>query len=681
MGAAFSEAVGRPDALGHRVAETLAKLLGAACVVAVFGDDGTLESASAHADDPGLCEALVAEAPRSFSDGSLAGLRQIQQERRIIARTAADPTLLPAQRALLARFGLDRFLTAPLAVRGRVFGLIVAVGGPGAPLGPGSEETLVEVVNLAALALDGARLLDRALRESREREAAERRLEESTRAQEILFEDSPVPMLVLDPETLEILEANEAASGFYGYGHGGLAGVSLTALMPPSERTAAGDRIRSGDRSTHWTGSVRNVRRDGSPVDVDLNSLAIVRRGRPERLLVVRDVTKERRLAEQFRQAQKMEAVGRLAGGVAHDFNNLLTVILTYSRTLADGLPETDPARADLVEIRKAGERAAALTRQLLAFSRQQALEPRVLDLNDLLENLDRMLRRLIGEDIELTVVSGARRSAMRADPGQIEQVVMNLVVNARDATSRGGRLTLETAEVELDETFAREHLGVRPGPYVMLAVSDNGAGMDRATQARIFEPFFTTKEPGKGTGLGLATVFGIVQQSGGAIYVYSEPGKGTTFKLYFPVVDEEAESLQRPPRSAAEGGTETVLLVEDEDAVRAAVSGILRRAGYQVVEAQNAGEALLVAERHPSPIHLLLTDVVMPHVSGPELAKRLAARLPGLRTLCMSGYTGEAVQNHRLLGASVPFLQKPITPDSLLQKVREVLVRPSGAA
>jgi CheY-like chemotaxis protein len=330
--------------------------------------------------------------------------------------------------------------------------------------------------------------------------------------------------------------------------------------------------------------------------------------------------------------------------------------------------------RDEVEQIRKAAVRAADLTRQLLTFSRQQVVEPKIVDLNDILVNMDKMLQRIIGRDVEMLLLCGRSLGRVRADPGSIEQVIMNLAVNARDAMPTGGKLTMETANVMLNEQGASEHLGTSAGPYVMLAVTDTGVGMDRATQARIFEPFFTTKDKGKGTGLGLSTVFGIVQQSGGSIWVYSEPGKGTSFKIYFPHVDEAPDELRPPESPRILRGNETVLLVEDDEQVRAVAGGILRRHGYRVFDAKNGGEAMLFCEMHPDPIHLLISDVVMPHMSGPELARRLVVARPEMVVLCMSGYTDDSVFRHGVMDSDIAYLQKPITPESLTKKVREVL-------
>jgi two-component system cell cycle sensor histidine kinase/response regulator CckA len=382
-----------------------------------------------------------------------------------------------------------------------------------------------------------------------------------------------------------------------------------------------------------------------------------------------------RRTEEQLRQSQKLEAIGRLAGGVAHDFNNQLSVVLSYSALLLTELRREDPLREEVEEIKKAGERAADLTRQLLAFSRQQVLSPKIVDLNDIITAMDRMIRRLVGEDVEVRTTAAKGLWKVKVDAGQIEHVLMNLVVNARDAMPEGGTLTIETGNVKLDEAYASEHLGVIPGPHVMIAVTDTGVGMDRATQARIFEPFFTTKEPGKGTGLGLSTVLGIVQQSGGSIWMYSEPGKGTTFKAYFPRTSDVAVSvLPAGGVSLAPRGTETIMLVEDEPQVRAVARAILTRRGYQVLEARGAEEALMLCERFSGPIHLLVTDVVMPHMSGRQLAERLASLRPETKVLYMSGYTDDTIVHHGVLDAGVAFLQKPLTPESLIRKVREVL-------
>jgi len=390
-----------------------------------------------------------------------------------------------------------------------------------------------------------------------------------------------------------------------------------------------------------------------------------------------RDVTERLSLEQQLRQAQKMEAVGRLAGGVAHDFNNILTAITGYADLLLEDLGTTDRRRDDIAEIRKAAERAAGLTRQLLAFSRQQVMQVRVLDLNDVVADTQNMLGRLLGEDIALVTRLDPALGAVKADPGQLEQVIMNLAVNARDAMPGGGKLTIETANAELDDTYVREHFPARPGSYVMLAVSDTGTGMSDEVQSHLFEPFFTTKEKGKGTGLGLATVYGIVKQSGGYIWVYTEPGHGTTFKIYLPrVAGAPAQRASGPKASPVGAGTETVLLAEDEAAVRAVARHALERQGYTVLEASSGEAALDLAERHSGRIHLLLTDVIMPGMNGRALALRLSELRPDLRVVYMSGYTEEAITRHGVLEPGLTYVQKPFTPEGLARKVREVLDR-----
>jgi PAS domain S-box-containing protein len=389
-------------------------------------------------------------------------------------------------------------------------------------------------------------------------------------------------------------------------------------------------------------------------------------------ILVLRDISNFKRLEKQFLQAQRMEAVGRLAGGVAHDFNNLLTIISGYSELAL----QKDPADREMIkEIQRAGERAASLTRQLLAFSRQQVLAPQVLNLNAVIGNMEKMLVRLIGEDVRLETALDQSLGRVKADPGQIEQVLMNLAVNSRDAMPQGGKLTIKTSNAHLDEAFAKSHPEVQTGRYVLLAISDTGCGMNQETLSRIFEPFFTTKGPGQGTGLGLATVYGIIKQSGGYIYVDSEPGRGSTFKIFLPQV--ESMILNRKSQlgiSKSPGGHETVLLVEDENTLRILIRRTLEMKGYKVLEAEEAEDALQLSARHQGPIHLLLSDVVMPRMSGRELADRLGPLRSEMKVLYLSGYTNDAVVRHGLSEGEIEFLQKPFTPDVLARKVREVL-------
>jgi len=496
--------------------------------------------------------------------------------------------------------------------------------------------------------------------------------------------DPPVPISLPEEAQIDrlyagarIAECNDAMARMYGYGEAReLIGTKLADLHnvnDPANREQIRAFLRAGYRVTN--SETREHDREGRPRVFLNNVVGFIEDGHLVRVWgTQRDVTEQRHLEEQFRQSQKMEAVGQLAGGIAHDFNNLLTAILGNTQLLLRELPPGDSKRGDVEEIRKASERAASLTRQLLAYSRRQMLQPEVLDLNVVVAEMDKMLRRLIGEHIALVAVLTPDLGRVRADPNQIEQVIVNLAVNARDAMPDGGKLTVETANVDLDEAFAQAHLGSVPGSYALLAVTDTGAGMDATVRAHLFEPFFTTKEVGKGTGLGLATVYGIVKQSGGYISVYSEPGRGSSFKIYLPRIATPADAPPGPQKSGPAPGSETVLVVEDEAAVLTLSRRALEAQGYVVLAASDPAAALRVVERHGGMIHLLLTDVVMPGLSGRELADRLTAQRPGIRVLYMSGYPGDAVVQHGTLPSGSAFLQKPFSPDGLARKVRDVL-------
>jgi two-component system cell cycle sensor histidine kinase/response regulator CckA len=534
--------------------------------------------------------------------------------------------------------------------------------------------------------------VERELRECKER-AERRRAEDALRQSEARYRrlaESGVIGIIIRDVNGSILDANDAYAKMVGYSREQLleGGLRWTDLTPPELRhldEQALTQLEATGVASPW--ETESLRSDGIHVPV-LVGMAMLDHPRCIAFMVDLSGRKRaeagralaeaalRRSEEQLRQAQKMEAVGRLAGGVAHDFNNVLSVILSYAELILAGLKANDPLGDDIGQIRSAAARAAGLTRQLLMFSRHQVFEPRVLDLNEVLAGMEKMLQRILGEDVELVFVNGKSSGYVRTDPSHIEQVILNLVVNARDAMPTGGKLTVGVSDVVLEEDFAASHVPARAGAYVMLAVSDTGTGIDKATQARIFEPFFTTKELGKGTGLGLSTVFGIVQQSGGHIGLFSEPGLGTTFEIYLPRVDAAKDVAKAQIEPSTLRGTETILLVEDEEQVRVVAAQALRRQGYRVLPAQHAGEALLLCERFPDKIDLLVTDVVMPQMSGPELARRLDTVRPDLKVLFMSGYTDDSIIRHGVVELEFAYIQKPITPATLTKKVREVLDR-----
>jgi two-component system, cell cycle sensor histidine kinase and response regulator CckA len=420
----------------------------------------------------------------------------------------------------------------------------------------------------------------------------------------------------------------------------------------------------------------KHRRKDGTPIDVELTGHSLVLDGKPAYVILAHDITERRALEERFRQSQKMEAIGQLAGGIAHDFNNLLTAIGGFSDLGMSRLAENDPVRHDLEQIQRATDRAAGLTRRLLAFSRKQVLLPTVVDINAIVAEMEKLFRRLIGEDIALKTSLPRGLGHIKADRGQIEQVIMNLVVNARDAMPNGGSLTITTEAVQLQGDDARSTFALPGGPYVMLTISDTGIGMNEQTMLRIFEPFFTTKETGKGTGLGLSTVYGIIEQSGGSILVSSEVGRGTTFKVYLPQVAGEPQLERRSIATEAFSGTETILLVEDDEMVRNLAVRVLTANNYRVFEASNPREALQLGERLSETIHIVIADMVMPEMNGRELADRLLEIRPGLNVLFMSGYSDKAIVKQQVLDERTPFLQKPFAPNALLKSVRAILDR-----
>jgi two-component system cell cycle sensor histidine kinase/response regulator CckA len=479
------------------------------------------------------------------------------------------------------------------------------------------------------------------------------------------------------------LDVNPALIGMLGY-NSALEVLSLDpqqdVFVDPAEYTRLVDEFRNTGRMDGF--EVRWKRKDAAIITVRISGRAVAGGDEPSNVLeaIAEDITERRVLEDQFRQAQKMEAVGRLAGGIAHDFNNLLMVISGYTEVLLDQITLGHPLHSKAEAIQQASDRATTLTRQLLAFSRKQLLELKVIDVNAIVADMERLLRPLIGEDIELTTSLAPSVGCTRADAGQLEQVIMNLVVNAKDAMPSGGKICIRTASVTLDDSYRPENTFIKNGPYVMIAVSDNGQGMDRETQARIFEPFFTTKEKGKGTGLGLSTVYGIIKQSGGYVFVQSEINRGTVFTIYFPRVDEPSEAVGATPVAlAAVGGTETVLLVEDEDSVRQLVRETLESRGYRVLEAANGTDALTLAAAHADPIHLVITDVVMPGLNGHELVQQLQATRPTLKVLYLSGYAQDAFPATAAVDSQKTFLQKPFTLQSLSRKVREILGPPTN--
>jgi PAS domain S-box-containing protein len=509
-----------------------------------------------------------------------------------------------------------------------------------------------------------------------ERKRAEQELSQSEERYRDLVENAHDIIYSHDLEG-NYTSVNKAGEQITGYTREEALKMNLMQTVAPEYLEGTREMIRkklAGEKVTAYELEV--IAKDGHRVTLEVNTKLVMQDGVAVGVQgIARNITERKQLEDQLRQSQKMEAVGRLAGGVAHDFNNLLTAIIGYSELSIRKLKAEDPLRHNIEEIKKAGERATNLTRQLLAFSRKQVLQPKVLDINTVVSDVEKMLHRLIGEDIDLRTLLAPELGSIKADPGQIEQVILNLVVNARDAMPHGGEMTIETENVYLDAEYAKHHIAVEPGPYVMLAVSDNGCGMDEEIRAQIFEPFFTTKEQGKGTGLGLSTVYGIIKQSKGSIWVYSEVEQGTTFKVYLPRVDEGVEKAVHSQESKPDGkGHETVLLVEDDEIVRGIARMSLELGGYKILTATSAHEALLICGQDKEPIHLMLTDVIMPGMSGPVLAEQIRKLLPQLTVLYMSGYTQDAIVHHGVLREGVNFIEKPFTPGALARKVREVL-------
>jgi two-component system cell cycle sensor histidine kinase/response regulator CckA len=504
---------------------------------------------------------------------------------------------------------------------------------------------------------------------------AQQALEESEQRYRVLFENNPQPMWVYDQETLEFLTVNDTAVHNYGYTREEFLRMTIKDIRPEEDIPKLVEAVATPPSGFKQAGVWRHRKKNGQIITVDIAEHRLTFGERPGCLVLAADITERIQLEEQFRQAQRMESVGRLAGGVAHDFNNLLTIINGYAEMVLSG-PDADESIVTAVNhIRDAGDRAAGLTRQLLAFSRRQVIQPAVININTVVRDTETLLRRLIGEDIDLITQLAPDLGSVLADPGQIQQIVMNLAINSRDAMPDGGTLQIETTNVILDRSYEEEHPEVRPGPHVMLAVTDTGCGISPEVRARIFEPFFTTKEVGKGTGLGLATVYGMVKQGGGWIWVYSEPGRGTTFKIYLPRTDEPLSSIAQVV-SGDLHGSETILVVEDQIEVRTLAVAGLTAFGYQVHAAGTGKEALAFCHEFAGDLDLVITDVVMPDMNGREVAQQVALLRPKSHIVFMSGYTADVIAHRVVLDTGVEYLQKPFTAKSLARKIREILAK-----
>jgi two-component system cell cycle sensor histidine kinase/response regulator CckA len=505
-------------------------------------------------------------------------------------------------------------------------------------------------------------------------------MEELWRSEEkyrLVFEEAANIIILLDKKT-HVADCNIQIRNMLGYEPAKIINSPIEEIIHPDYREQTRDCLQetlAGDNSK--TIECKMINMDGKPVNVRINSSRLKdKNGQTAGVIcIVENITERKRLEEQLLMSQKMEAVGRLAGGIAHDFNNMLTAIIGYSEIALRAHNRDDVISSYINEIRNAGERASSLTQQLLAFSRKQVMQPKILLINNLIGNLEKMIGRLIGEDIELKLNLNPEAGRIKADPGQIEQVIMNLAINARDALLFGGKLIIETDNVDLNEEYGQGYFEFKKGAYVMIAVTDNGAGMDKETVSHIFEPFFTTKDKNKGTGLGLSTVYGIVKQSGGYIWVYSEKGKGTSFKVYFPRIEESVEpDIKREISAKSLNGTETLLVVEDEDMVREIITNTLNRYSYNVLVAKGPDEAFRLCDRNKGQINMLITDVIMKGMSGRDLAKKLNRRYPRMKILYISGYTDDIIIHHGILDPGINFMQKPFTPLTLAQKVRDVL-------
>jgi two-component system cell cycle sensor histidine kinase/response regulator CckA len=625
----------------ERLSKLLVPTLASWCAIDLVDEHGRLQrQVSEPSDFP-----LAPDAPH----GSAIVLRTGEPE--LITRVTDDMLFAAARDhdhlAELRELHLTSALTVPLTAREGVLGAISLLSTIRA-YGREELEVAGELARRTASAIETER-------------AAER--------YRMLFEASPLPMWVYDAETLAFLAVNDAAIRHYGYSREEFLRMTISDIRPPEDIPAMLANVQGdGGPGSYHPGTWRHITREGHVIDVEITAGRIEFDGRRAALVLANDVSDRARLQRRLSEAEKMEAIGRLAGGVAHDFNNLLTVIGGYAELLL----RQDGEREELQEIARAAEQASALTRQLLAFSRRQVLHPRVVDLNAVVAEMEGMLQRIIGDDVCVAIKLADGLAPVEADRAQLERVILNLAANARDAMPDGGALTIETANVDLDAEQVARHGDGGPGPHVLLAVSDTGIGMDEDVRRHLFEPFYTTKPAGHGTGLGLATVFGVVKQSGGGIYVYSEPGRGTTFKIYLPTTEHAIDSERDGADADAQRGSETIMVVEDDPGVRDLVRLMLEANGYRVLAVEDADQAIRACA--DASVDLLLTDVVMPGVNGRALAERLGEISPRLRVLFMSGYSDEAVHRHGQITASAAFLEKPFTERALALKVREVL-------
>jgi PAS domain S-box-containing protein len=640
------------DARLERLAKLLVPALASWCAIDLVSEGGEVARNVAEPSD----FPLTPDAPHGSAivvrTGEAELLPRVTDDM-LFAAARGDPERLAELKAL----GLTSALTVPLSAREGVLGAISL---------------------LSTIRAYGHEELELASELAR-RTAAAIETERSAERYRMLFEASPLPMWVYDAETLAFLAVNDAAIRHYGYSRAEFLAMTLRDIRPPEDVPQLLLNVRGdGGPGSHRPGTWKHLTKDGSLIDVEITAGRIEFDGRRAALVLANDVSERVRLQRRLSEAEKMEAIGRLAGGVAHDFNNLLTVIGGYAEILL----QQEGEREELREIARASEQASALTRQLLAFSRRQVLHPRVLDLNAIVAGMEGMLQRIIGDDVCVAIKLADGLALVEADRAQLERVVLNLAANARDAMPGGGALTIETANVDLDAEQVAGHGDGSAGRHVLLAVSDTGVGMDAEVRRHLFEPFYTTKPAGQGTGLGLATVFGVVKQSGGGIYVYSEPGRGTTFKIYLPACATDAGVEIDSADPVAKGGSETIMVVEDDPGVRELVRLMLESNGYRVLAVEDAAEATRVCVDGASRVDLLLTDVVMPGVNGRALAERLGALAPQMRVLFMSGYSDEAVHRHGQITATAAFLEKPFTERALALKVREVLddARPAGS-